>query len=154
MGDSQGFFKIGIAAPNFMVVCIDRADGGNESGRLYSCYSREPDRFEDQYQLLLMMEQVMERINYPQPSVALRRYGKKEGKKEPVKYARHERPEKVLEQTELLSYRGEEATYAVRIQYRQNATWQGELLWLEHNEVHGFSSELEMLKLMDNLRES
>lgn len=152
MSDSLSFFKIGIAAPNLMVICIDSTEGGSEPGRLYSCYSREPDRFEDEYQLLLLMEQVMEKINYPQSSVALRRYGKKPGKNEPVEYAKREKPEKVMEQTELLNYRGEEATYAVRIQYRQNATWQGELVWLEQNEAHSFASELEMLKLMDNLR--
>ena len=148
MSDSQGFFKIGIAAPNLMVICIDGADGASELGRLYNCYSREPDRFEDPYQLLLMMEQVMEKINYPQSSVALRRYGKQGA----AEYARHDRPDKVIEQTELLNYRGEKATYAVRVQYRQNATWQGEIVWLEKNEVRNFTSELEMLKLMDNMR--
>ena len=153
MGDSRSFFNIGIAAPNLMVICIDGANGVNEPGRLYSCYSREPDRFEDQYQLLLLMEQVMEKINYPQSSVALRQYGKKEGKKEPVAYAMRERPAKVMEQTELLEYRGGQATYAVRVQYRQNATWQGELVWLEHNEARSFTSELEMLKLIDSLRD-
>ncbi len=153
MSDSQSFFRIGVAAPNLMVICIDSGDGGSEPGRLYSCYSREPARFEDQYQLLLMMEQVMEKINYPQASVALRRYGNTGGKKEVVEYARRERPAKVMEQTELLDYRGERATYAVRVQYRQNATWQGELVWLEHNEAHSFTSELELLKLIDSMRD-
>lgn len=132
-----------------MVICIDDTDEAGDPGRLYSCYSREPARFEDQYQLLLLMEQVMENINYPQSSVALRQYGKKST----TEYARHDRPDKVVEQKELLNHRGERATYAVRIQYRQNATWQGEIVWLEQNETRSFSSELEMLKLMDNMRE-
>ncbi len=149
MSDSQSFFNIGIAAPNFMVVCIDGAEEGNEPGRLYSCYSRDPARFEDQYQLLLLMEQVMEDINYPQSSVSLRKYGEKNT----GGCVKRDRPDKVVEQRELLSYRGERATYAVRVQYRQNATWQGELVWLEHNEARTFASELEMLKLMDSMRE-
>ena len=149
MSDSKSFYKIGIAAPNLMVICIDSRRDGKETGRLYSCYSREPGLFDDPYQLLLMMEEVMEKINYPQASVALRQYGGKPN----ADYVRREKPEKVMEQQELLDFRGERATYAVRIQYRQYATWQGELVWLEKNVAKSFNSELEMLKLMDNMRD-
>lgn len=149
MSDSQNFYNIGIAAPNLMVICIDSRKDGKETGRLYSCYSRDPAAFDDPYQLLLMMEEVMEKINYPQASVALRRYG---GKAD-TNYVKREKPEKVMEQRELLEIRGEKATYAIRIQYRQYATWQGELVWLEKNIAKSFNSELEMLKLMDNMRD-
>lgn len=149
MSDSQNFYNIGIAAPNLMVICIDSRKDGKERGRLYSCYSREPEPFDDPYQLLLMMEEVMEKINYPQASVSLRQYGGTPG----TDYVRREKPEKVMEQQELLDFRGERATYAVRIQYRQYATWQGELVWMEHNVAKSFNSELEMLKLMDNMRD-
>lgn len=140
------FFSIGITAPNLMVVCLDTAADSKEEGRLYSCYSREPMLFQDKNQLLLLMEEVMESINFPQSSVSLRDYGGKEHEK-------HEKPPKVLEQEEMITFRGEINTYAVRIQYRQNATWQGEIMWLEQNMLRSFSSELEMLKLMDNMRE-
>ncbi len=165
MSDAQSFYKIGIAAPNLMVICIDTSVDGKETGRLYSCYSKEPAEFDDPYQLLLMMDEVMERIHFPQASVALRDYGAKDGgrkKGRPEEQtesverrmaARQERPDKVMEQAELLEYRGGIATYAVRIQYRQYATWQGELVWLEKNLARSFNSELEMLKLMDNMRE-
>lgn len=146
MSDIHDFFNIGITAPNFMVICLDETEEAEDSGRLYSCYSTEPAIFKDEYQLLLLMEQVMESINYPQASVELRMYGGKDALK-------HEKPDKVMEQRELLEFRGAKATYAVRVQYRQNATWQGEIMWLEQNITRSFSSELEMLKLMDNLRD-
>ena len=147
-----------------LVICIDTNVGGRETGRLYSCYSREPAAFDDPYQLLLMMDEVMESINYPQASVALRDYSTRgEGKRREKQTEetghrdradrRRKVPDKVMEQTELLDFRGGIATYAVRIQYRQYATWQGELVWLEKNLARGFNSELEMLKLMDNMRE-
>lgn len=144
--EESSFFTYGLMAPNLMVVCLDASADGRETGRLYSCYSLEPAEFPDKIQMLLLMEDVMENINFPQSSVNLREYGKKEHQK-------RERPKKMREQRELFDFRGTLGTYAIRVQYRQNATWQGEIAWMEQNMVKSFSSELEMLKLMDNMRE-
>ena len=51
---------------------------------------------------------------------------------------------------ELLEHRGELSTFVVYIQYRQNATWQGDIVWVEQGAMRSFRSALEMLKLMDN----
>ena len=45
---------------------------------------------------------------------------------------------------------GEKATFVVRIQYRQNATWQGQVTWAEKNKTMSFRSALELLKLIDS----
>lgn len=42
------------------------------------------------------------------------------------------------------------ATFVVQIQYRQNSTWQGQVLWKEASEHRYFRSELELIKLIDN----
>ena len=41
-------------------------------------------------------------------------------------------------------------TFVVRILYRQNNTWQGEVLWAERNERRYFRSALELMELMDS----
>lgn len=41
-------------------------------------------------------------------------------------------------------------TFLVRILYRQNDSWQGEVLWAEQEEKRYFKSALELLKLMDD----
>ena len=46
--------------------------------------------------------------------------------------------------------RGSAATFEMRILFRQNASWQGELLWLEKNARQNFRSVLEMITLMDS----
>lgn len=46
--------------------------------------------------------------------------------------------------------RGSAATFEMRILFRQNASWQGELLWLEKNVRQNFRSVLEMITLMDS----
>lgn len=46
------------------------------------------------------------------------------------------------------------ATFIVQIQYRQNATWQGQIHWKEKDEDRLFRSELELIKLIDSAAEN
>ena len=40
-------------------------------------------------------------------------------------------------------------TFIIKVQYRQNASWQGTIKWVEGNVEKGFRSTLELIKLMD-----
>ena len=142
------FNRINIAAPDLMVICFDKKEEQIGTGRMYHYYSREEIPFLNEYHLLTLMEEVMEHINYPQSSTTMRNY-KSEGHEAgaPVK---KEKPQKVVGQEELMSHKGKLATFVVYIQYRQNATWQGDIVWVEQNTTRSFRSVLEMLKLMDN----
>ena len=40
-------------------------------------------------------------------------------------------------------------TFEITVRYRQNATWQGQIHWIDKNRKQNFRSVLEMLKLMD-----
>lgn len=40
------------------------------------------------------------------------------------------------------------ATFLVRVQFRQNATWQGRIHWLENKKYSSFTSVLEMMNLL------
>jgi len=40
-------------------------------------------------------------------------------------------------------------TFEITVRYRQNATWQGQIHWIDKNRKQSFRSVLEMLKLMD-----
>lgn len=46
--------------------------------------------------------------------------------------------------------RGEVATFAIRIQYRNNASWQGTVKWLEGEAEEYFRSVLELFWLLDS----
>ena len=50
----------------------------------------------------------------------------------------------------LHSKNGEKATFTIQVQFRQNATWQGTIAWMENKKIQQFRSALEMIKLMDN----
>ena len=42
------------------------------------------------------------------------------------------------------------ATFVVHVMHRQNATWQGTVVWAEKNQKASFRSALELIKLMDS----
>ena len=44
--------------------------------------------------------------------------------------------------------------YKRQVRYRQNATWQGDVIWAEKNERQSFRSALELLKLIDSALDS
>ena len=45
---------------------------------------------------------------------------------------------------------GAVATFSLRILFRQNASWQGSIRWLEEKQEQHFRSVLELIILMDN----
>ena len=48
---------------------------------------------------------------------------------------------------------GDKGTFLVRIQYRQNASWQGQVTWVDKNKTVPFRSALELIKLIDSTQE-
>lgn len=45
--------------------------------------------------------------------------------------------------------RSPEASFLIRIQYRQNASWQGTIQWLDQKKTKKFRSELELMMLIN-----
>ena len=50
---------------------------------------------------------------------------------------------------ELLEKKGDEATFIIYVKYRQNATWQGEVIWADKKKKKCFRSALELIKMID-----
>ena len=46
--------------------------------------------------------------------------------------------------------RGDKGPFVVQVQYRQNSTWQGQVIWAEKNKKEYFRSALELMKLIDS----
>ena len=63
--------------------------------------------------------------------------------------------QKEQEETEKKIGAGEEkASFLVHVQFRQNATWQGTITWVNKGETQHFRSVLEMIRLMTEAVES
>ena len=54
-----------------------------------------------------------------------------------------------IENEEKKGFRGKKGTFVVHVRYKENATWQGEVVWAEKNESLKFRSALELFKIMD-----
>ena len=51
---------------------------------------------------------------------------------------------------QLLQKHGDIGTFIVRVQHRQNSSWQGRITWMEEDKTIQFRSVWEMVKLIEN----
>ena len=92
---------------------------------------------------------VFDQLSFPQTSHEIRCFGRPAGYL-PPREARNAKMEQPIENTEQTSREREShVTFVIHVRYRQNATWQGEIKWIDQNKSQYFRSSLEMLKLMD-----
>ena len=118
-----------------MLVCVDSYDGGVPRGRLY-LPGQQGQCFDSLSQLLLRTEQLLERSGLQSFTI-------------PRVFA----PAKPLRAAPCdadAPARGKAATFEMRVLFRQHASWQGELLWLERDARQSFRSALELITLMDS----
>ena len=134
---------VDVSAPNLINICVDGDLEGKPQIRLYSRYARDAVTLTDLNQLLMESERLMDRIGYPQTSMRGRSFN---GMRQSTAKKGAER---VRTADEILNEAGKKATFVVNVQYRQNATWQGKVLWAETGKSCNFRSALELLKLID-----
>ena len=131
-------------APNLVSVCIDRKTENDISGRMCHFYCREPIPFRSAGELLIQMDQFFDALNFPQAAMAGRHF-------RPSRTSQINRETDKCQRVEdMEQYKGEIATFVVHVQYRQNATWQGKVIWANEQRECNFRSALELIKLMDN----
>ena len=136
-----------LAAPNLITVCVDESQASEISGRLYHGYSQEPQSFENVVQLIRYMADFYDSIRFPESSVVLREFTSE-------KRAMEELHEKSMEYQQLMEQNGICATFHIFVKYRQNATWQGSIQWLDKKKTQRFRSTLELIQLMDSALDS
>ena len=137
--------EIKISAPSLVCICVDRVQNENLEGRLYHKYKRDASYFHSVSALLNEMELLFDRIGFPQSATRQRTFSD-----EKEKAVRQKEAVQVADTKELLGYSGDKATFIVHVRYRQNATWQGDILWAEKKKKLYFRSALELLKLIDS----
>ena len=62
---------------------------------------------------------------------------------------RNER-KRIMSDNSLLSRHGDIGTFIVRVQHRQNSSWQGRITWMEQDRTIQFRSVWEMIKLIES----
>ncbi len=130
-------------------VCVDNVVNEQYSGRIYYCYSKEPERFGTSMGLLATLESAMDRLNYPQKTTDDRSFKKIKNTEEKTQN-NTDRVVKYMEEKDFENKKGEKSTFIVEIKYRENATWQGTVKWIEGGREQNFRSALELIKLIDS----
>ncbi len=55
-----------------------------------------------------------------------------------------------MKDEELLSKHGDLGSFIIRVQHRQNSSWQGRVTWMEKDQTMNFRSVLELIKLIES----
>ena len=145
-------------------VCIDEYHLNSWEGRIYTLLNKEEIRFCSTDELVNILGRFWDLIGFPQESTINRSFaGPKQIQDKKLKnvffqvvYPEDGTRDKIkVEMTEddMKGKRGDRGTFLVRIQYRQNATWQGHVTWVDENKTVPFRSALELIKLMDEALE-
>ena len=129
--------------PNCVGICIDEAKEGFK-GRVYNCYSKEPDRFTDITEMFYIIENVMDTLNFPALKTKCRTFKRSAADFKPTPI---DVENKILGAEELIP-EGEENGYVLMITSRDNVTWQGMLYDKKKDEENSFNSEVELIRLL------
>ena len=142
--DKRNQLQINISMPNLINICVGQKVDGEISGEIYHCYAKEPMRFSNVVEMIKKIEDLFDRICFPQSSTKLRSFC------ETSQTSRMLRPEKVLMQQDVIEYRGTLGSFVTCVKFRQNSTWQGEIFWMEKSIKRQFTNTLDFIKILDN----
>ena len=134
-----------IGAPNGVILCVDAIRAGEPAGRLYHSYRTDAQSFCNAEEMVSLMEKLYDAMNFPHPGTNERLF-------HPVtKTGEHySEKDRIMKDESLLNKHGDLGTFIVRVQHRQNSSWQGRITWMEHDKTISFRSVWEMVKLIEN----
>ena len=132
--------------PNMGMVCVDGVENGDIYGRYFHRYKKEETFFPDSATLVIEMERFYDAIGYPQAATKTRKFMEREREKVPAK----EHMTVIYDSQTLMQFRGKLATFLVGVTSRQNASWQGDVVWMEQKIRKHFCSDMELVVFVDD----
>lgn len=132
--------------PNMVMVCVDGVENGDIYGRYFHRYKKEETFFPDSATLVIEMERFCDAIGYPQAATKTRKFMEREREKVPAK----EHMTVIYDSQTLMQFRGKLATFLVGVTSRQNASWQGDVVWMEQKIRKHFCSDMELVVFVDD----
>ena len=139
-----------IGAPNGVVLCVDSLNQLGCSGRFYHAYQKEAVCFNSLGEMLFRMEDFFDSLNFPRRGNSERHFITPDAPAAGNSQYVSKKEDKVMSDKELLGHRGKTETFIVRVQHRQNNTWQGRITWADKNKTLNFRSIWEMVHLMED----
>lgn len=137
-------------APNLLSACIDSSGNGDYQGCIWQQYDSQPILFDGMVDMILQMDKLFDMWGFPQQGVKTRSF---------VDIATPPRKVNILDKDQKIQKFdvqekiGKCGTFLIQVKYRQNASWQGEVVWKEQNKRMHFRSVLELMKMIDSAME-
>ena len=121
-------------------------ENGTWSGQVQHAKSKQVCSFDNVLEMTLLIQEKLDQVGFPQAATERRCWtsGNPENQVQNVKSA--SRREKMGESKQKRMQGG--PTFFIRINYQQNASWQGSVQWLEGKSTRFFRSHLELIMLM------
>lgn len=132
--------------PNMVMVCVDGVENGDIYGRYFHRYKKEETFFLNSAMLFSEVEQFYDILGYPQAAMRTRNFIEREREKVPAK----EHMTVIYDSQTLMRFRGKLATFLVGVISRQNASWQGDVVWMEQKIRKHFCSDMELVVFVDD----
>lgn len=123
---------------NLVCLCVDEKIEQGLQGRLYHGYHDGEIPFHTVLEVLETLENACDMAHYPQANVYIRQFVK-------TRESENEQAERRISNEQLLEYRGKAATFLIAVESRENASWQGDIFWIEENKIQTFQSEMELI---------
>lgn len=120
------------------LVCVDSYENCELCGHLYHPSHTGAVAFKSMMQLLLELETLLDGMDFPQAYTTKRSFQTAGSTQN-------------LPQEALRERRGRKATFVIKVLFRQNASWQGSLTWVNEGREESFRSVLELLLLMHSV---
>ena len=118
-------------------------EDGFLEGIIYSEYYNRQRKFYDLCGMLSAMESLYDTLSFPQATYQHRSFTCA------TKFRGTPENEEMNSMARRTQAKGE-ATFVIHVQFRQNATWQGTIQWVDEKKEQHFRSTLEMLRLLDD----
>ena len=154
---------LALHSPNIVNLCMDSYGGKEQQGRLYHLYTAEAVPFSSLLEAMDRMDRLYDMLDLPQACTRLRSFQENRGERKKDRaegketIALPERGKKDIKRVEtfdkVTEHRGKDATFLIRVKYRQNSSWQGEVTWVDGQKREYFRSALELIRLIDSALE-
>lgn len=127
---------------NDLLICVDAYNNRLMEGRLLANDFNGFAHFDNVVQLLQLIQSALDRSGYPEPYMPIKDFlqSRKTDESEAIESA----------DVNTACRSGKLATFYVKIIFRQNASWQGVITWVEDRREESFRSALELIFLMNS----
>ncbi len=142
-------------ARNLINICVDGNENADFQGNVWHQYSDDPICFKSVTSMLTLVDDLMDEWDFPQKGLDHRQFVSAE-------HHRHQRVDVVDEELiidkiqkkngtrNIQNKKGKLGTFIVQIAFRQNDTWQSNVVIVDTNDKKTFSSAMELIKIMGN----